>query len=251
MVNRSAAAGFAPVCVEGYELGYVDGTRAGHRARLAEVANVAFEDALPVRAFPSFRRQRNSPGLWWSATSGRHVAYESWLERDEAMLLDFDPSVVGFASQPFWLFWRDHGRARAHAPDWFARLDNDTGMVIDCRPAELLRPDDALAFKATAQACAEIDWVYRVVHAHDPVLVSNVRWLAAYRHPRHHNASMTAAVVGAFEEPQGLLAGAGAVGDPIGVLPVVYHLLWRGVLAIDLALPLNDATVVWVAESVP
>jgi hypothetical protein len=27
------------------------------------------------------------------------VGYESWLERDQLMLLDFDPAVVGIASQ--------------------------------------------------------------------------------------------------------------------------------------------------------
>jgi hypothetical protein len=102
--------GCVPVRAQGFELGYVDSARVAQRAQLADVVDIVFEDALPVRAFPSFRRQRNSPGLWWSATSGRHVAYESWLERDEAMLLDFDPSVIGFAMQPFWLFWRDYNR---------------------------------------------------------------------------------------------------------------------------------------------
>lgn len=28
---------------------------------------------------------------------------ESWLERDEAMAMDFAPTVVAFAAQPFWL----------------------------------------------------------------------------------------------------------------------------------------------------
>jgi hypothetical protein len=122
MVQGDMAAGVVPVRAQGFELGYVDSARVAQRARLADVVDIAFEDALPVRAFPSFRWQRNSPGLWWSATSGRHVAYESWLERDEAMLLDFDPSVIGFATQPFWLFWRDHNRQRAHAPDLFRPL---------------------------------------------------------------------------------------------------------------------------------
>ena len=31
-----------------------------------------------------------------------HVGFESWAERDVAMMLDFDPDVVGFSSQPFW-----------------------------------------------------------------------------------------------------------------------------------------------------
>jgi hypothetical protein len=125
------------------------------------------------------------------------------------MLLDFDPSVIGFATQPFWLFWRDHNRQRAHAPDLFARLDNGTGVVIDCRPAELLRPDDAAAFNATAHACADIGWAYRLVHAHNLVLVGNLRWLAAYRHPRHHDAATAAAVVGGLGSLVGAGGGAG------------------------------------------
>lgn len=34
------------------------------------------------------------------ATTGAHVGFESWLERDHLMLLDFDPGVVGIAAQP-------------------------------------------------------------------------------------------------------------------------------------------------------
>jgi hypothetical protein len=66
---------------------------------------VRFEDAAPVREFHSYKGQRHLPGLWWSSTAGRHVGYESWLERDHVMLLDFDAAVVGVSSQPFWLFW--------------------------------------------------------------------------------------------------------------------------------------------------
>jgi len=35
-----------------------------------------------------------------------HVGFESWLERDHVMLMDFDPGITGIASQPFWLHWR-------------------------------------------------------------------------------------------------------------------------------------------------
>ena len=45
-------------------------------------------------------------GRWWSATDGRHVGSESWLERD-LMLLDFDPTVIAIGSQPFWLRWSE------------------------------------------------------------------------------------------------------------------------------------------------
>ncbi|WP_315986719.1 hypothetical protein [Streptomyces sp. STR69] len=31
--------------------------------------------------------------------------------------MDFDPSVVGIGSQPFWFHWYDGERERRHAPD--------------------------------------------------------------------------------------------------------------------------------------
>ncbi|MEO6083511.1 MAG: hypothetical protein ABIQ18_10450 [Umezawaea sp.] len=43
--------------------------------------------------------------LLLAATTGTLVGYESWLERDRLVLLDFDPDDVGIASQPFWLFF--------------------------------------------------------------------------------------------------------------------------------------------------
>jgi hypothetical protein len=34
------------------------------------------------------------------------------------------------------------------------------------------------------QACAEVGWQYRLVGEIDPVRVTNLRWLAGYRHRR-------------------------------------------------------------------
>jgi hypothetical protein len=99
------------------------------------------ESCQPVRGFPSYKGQRNHVGHWWTATTGDLVGYESWLERDRLLLLDFDPDIVGIASQPFWLFWiAADGKPRSHAPDYFARLANGSGLVLDCRPANRIKP---------------------------------------------------------------------------------------------------------------
>jgi hypothetical protein len=156
-----------------------------------------------------------------------HVGYESWLERDHAMLLDFDPQVAGFAAQPFWLLWHAGGKVRAHAPDFFARLADGTGVVVDCRPANRIKPRDAEAFAASERACAQAGWRYRLEHGPDPSLLANVRWLAGYRHPRHHHGRIASRLLGVVEGRLALLAAAEAVGDPIAVLPAAYHLLWR------------------------
>jgi len=51
----------------------------------------------------------------WMPMSVRVVA-----ERDVAMMLDFDPAVVAFSSQPFWLTW-SRTQCAAARPDYFAR----------------------------------------------------------------------------------------------------------------------------------
>jgi TnsA-like endonuclease N terminal len=161
------------------------------------------------------------------------------------MLLDFDPRVVGVSSQPFWLTWTDkEGRARAHVPDFFVRRDDGSALVLDCRPAQNRKPTDLAVFELTRHACESLGWEYRLVGAPDAITTANVRWLAGYRHPRHHVAGLSDALRAAFATPTPLMAGADGVGDPIAVLPVLFHLLWLHELAVDLSLPLHEAAVV-------
>src|SRR5260370_16716294 len=107
------------------------------RGPLAELWSASFERAARVRPFLSVRGQASFPGLYYAATMDAHVGFESWLERDVAMMLDFDPEVVAFSSQPFWLFWAQGGERRRHVPDYFARLADGPGVGIDVPPDNL------------------------------------------------------------------------------------------------------------------
>ncbi len=189
----------------------------------------------PVRGFATFRGQRNRPGLWWFATTGEHVGHESWLARDRLMALDADPEVVGVAAQPMWLHWAtEPGRPVRHAPDFFARRADGTGVVIDVRADQRIGDRDAAVFAATAQVCAQVGWDYQRAGELGPVHAANLRWLSGYRHPRFAQPRLAARLAEVFAEPGPLLAGASAAGDPAAVLPVLFGMLWRGELAADL-----------------
>jgi hypothetical protein len=86
-----------------FEAVYVSGDGTECRVGLAALGGLRLEDGRPVRSFPSYQGQRNYPGWYWSATMGRRVGFESWVERDHLVALDFDPAVTAVASQPFWL----------------------------------------------------------------------------------------------------------------------------------------------------
>ena len=53
-----------------------------------------------------------------------------------------------------------------------------------------------------------------------------------------------------FAAPGPLLAGAQAAGDPIAVLPVLFHLLWRHDLAVDVSVPLGPSSVVTASDAI-
>lgn len=163
------------------------------------------------------------------------------------MLLDFDPAVTAVASQPFWLHWNDGDRNRRHAPDFFARLADGRGVVIDVRAEDRIERQDAEAFDVTARACRSVGWEFRRAGTVDPVLAANVRWLSRYRHSRCVGSPGVAdALRHVFAVPAPLLAGAAEIGDSLAVLPVLFHLMWQRELAADLRSgPLGPSSVAW------
>lgn len=80
----------------------------------------------------------------------------------------------------------------------------------------------------------------------DPIYRRNVTWLAGYRHPRHLGGQLlTAALQEVFAEPAPLWEGVRRIGDPLVVLPSLFHALWAGQLAADLGAAMHERTPVW------
>lgn len=216
-----------------FDLDFFDHGRRRHVA-LGAGWGVRFEDVPPVRGFRWNKGDRSFPGWYYAVTTGEHVGYESWLERDRLILLDFAPEAVGIASQPFWLHWRD-GSKRRHAPDYFVRLADGRARVVDVRAEDDVDERTAEAFAATERACAAVGWEFVHVGAPDPVFMANVRWLARYRHGRcGRETDVAERLLEVFRQPRRLRAGAEEAGSVLRVLPVLFHLLWTGALRTDL-----------------
>lgn len=165
-----AARAYGDAVLSEFELGFVE---AGERRRLAlgQGWNRSFETAWPVRKFSWARGSQGFAGLYFSATAGDHVGYESWLERDRLILLDREPDVVGIASQPFWLHWHGGRRRRRHAPDCFVRLADGRGRVVGVRAGDRIDQAAAEVFEAAERACAAAGWEFVRVGEPDPVLI--------------------------------------------------------------------------------
>ncbi|MCC9312321.1 TnsA-like heteromeric transposase endonuclease subunit [Kitasatospora sp. RB6PN24] len=228
----------------GFEAVFLDPFGREVQQRWADAAlAVAFEDLDPVSAFPVPPGRRWGPGLWWSGMAGRHVVAGSNAMRAQLMVLDRDPQVTGLAGRPVRLVWRDgRGMVRSWVPQLFARYADGTALLADC-PSHMEAGGERAqrAGAAVAAACEEVGWRYRRLEPLEPVLGANLRWLAGYRHPRNQGRpGLMAAVLQAFAAPRPMIEGVEAVGDPVEVMPVVLHALWRGDLTAPLDVPLHE-----------
>lgn len=114
-----------------------------------------------------------------------------------------------------------------------------------CVPMTGSRRGNAEVFRVMAAACRQAGWEFRRAGTIDPVVRANVRWLSRYRHQRCRREPAAAALLEVFAAGRPLLAGVRQAGDPVVVLPVAYHLLWRRELSCDLSVLLEGTSMTW------
>jgi hypothetical protein len=216
------------------------------RGCLAELPLDVLRRCVPVRSPGVYQRQRHMPGRWFSTTSERFLEYESLLERDWMLLLDFDRAVEWICEQPLRLRYRLDGRPVSHVPDLLVWRGGRAEVCDVKSGARLEDPVFVAQVEATGRACAEAGIGYRVLSEPDRQLLANVRWLAGFREPPAdldgERARMLVELASGGSAISELLAGA---IEPAFARPVLMHLLWVGEVMVDVVEPICDDSRVW------
>lgn len=221
--------------------------RAPATTPVCDLNNVDLGQSVPVRRFTWRTDQFHRPGLEYLMATDRHHGFESHEEERLLLVADFAASLVEALCQPFQLRFLSEGKAIRHTPDFL--LVTESGLfLIDVRPADRIKPEDALKFAAAAEAALAAGWRYCVVVGWRQHVWTNVDALSAERRPLPD-------VLGF----QGQLLEAAAQGPlPFGELvercriPAIarahaIHLLWHRRLGVDLSMPFGDASLVRLA----
>ncbi|MFE5097030.1 hypothetical protein ACFRCI_43725 [Streptomyces sp. NPDC056638] len=125
------------------------------------MAHVPVLSSRPVRGFTWRAKQRHRPGLEVMASTGRGHGFESLEEMRLLVALDF-VGASEVLSQPFRLDFQHGGGSSWHIPDYLAVIGG--GMwLLDVRPMELIKDEDALKFAAAREMAAACGWRYSVV----------------------------------------------------------------------------------------
>ncbi|MBE1515195.1 TnsA-like heteromeric transposase endonuclease subunit [Nesterenkonia halotolerans] len=205
-------------------------------------------EGLPVRVPPTFKGQRNYPGLFWASTNRRVMVYESLLELDRLWLADFDLNVGRIATQPFQIMGREGAAPRKHVPDILLVHRDKTVTLVDVKPsAHLERPEVEAQLAWTRSLCRTKGWNYEVFTGSDGAKLRNIKALAVGRRPERLPPGLVDAARATLDcsevtlrevltrRPEGCDVNSWRVA--------VLACLWAGYMTLDLEQPLGEETV--------
>lgn len=215
---------------------------------------------MPVRKIP--KNYLGVTGGFASRKNGCVLGFESLLERDHMILLEFDDAVEKFEEQPVRipLPAGKGGGGRTYVPDILVHYrPGRSGKVKKPRLAEVKTRKDleknaakyAPKFSAARRYAAERAWEFQVVTEEDIRIprLPNLKFLREY-HLIEPARADTARVLQALDAAGGWIELGDFLDPPLcqsdeerlAMLPVIWHLVAVGRFHVDLDRPFTDRT---------
>lgn len=195
--------------------------------------------------------------------------YESPLERDFYLLLEFDSRVLDYEPQPFQIKYRKpDGRPEEYYPDAFvqyrpvsAGAPPPRNLIVEVKPRQELRDNwanFAPAFRAAWGFALERGWGFKTMTEREirtPYL-ENLRFLVRYRSLKPHE-QIEAKLIEYLAERSGRNAFHfledtwSERNDRAKAIPYIWRLLAKRIIHADLNTPLNMRTPLWTSPPPP
>ena len=211
---------------------------------VADMGGFPLPGCEPVRHFTWSTCQGHRPGLQSMTATGRLHGFESHAEQRLLLALDF-LGVREAVSQPHRMRFESAAGPREHVPDFLAVTSEGT-WLLDVRPAGRIEAADRAKFAASAEAALACGWRYGVVTGWQPHVMTTLDTLSAQRRPLSDPIGVTEALLAAADRGPARFADlTGGAGYPAVARAFAIHLIWHRILAIDLAVPFGDSSLVW------
>jgi hypothetical protein len=184
------------------------------------------------------------------------VHCESWIERDFAYLLEYDPMVVSYEEQPCKISYIFDRKEHFYIPDFSVVWRNQQPSLVECKPASKLdEPENLRKWTAARLWCTQNHYTFIVVTDTTLLklgsLLPNVKLLAGHGHqpiaPQARECLLrTVQAENRALSVAELVERVKQQLEPNTVRTCVWHLLYTGELSTDLTKPLNVmTTLVW------
>jgi len=212
-------------------------------------------------------------GYTYSSVSGlyafrktKSIAYESTLERDLLVSLEYDSTVDDVVEQPFTIEYVNHnGRAASYTPDFLVHYLPEKGKknkriseLIEVKPSNILNgewSDLKKKFKVGVAFAKENGWVFKIyteTRIHTPEF-NNVKFLERYRGLQVNQDALESVVnneiLAKGASIESLVSDFDRInGAENNSLALVWHLVYIKILKCDLSNKLGLETKVWLGD---
>lgn len=189
------------------------------------------------------RSGRGVRGHFPSRKMGEMIPWESLLERDAILLLEFSPDIIRYTAQPARIPFSLDGEIKHCIPDFEAEFADGLITHIEVKPAKkLAKPEIDYRYKAIAKQYETSNIWYQILTEKElrpRARLSNLR-LLAYHMPRiEDEAELMDAQQRLSVLPARTIAGAAAV---LGDIKLVYRLMAANYLSCNLDEPITPET---------
>lgn len=218
---------------------------------------------MPVRKIP--KNHLTVTGGFASRKNGRMESFESPLEKEYMLLLEFDDEVESFEEQPVTIPLP--GVPRGYTPDILIRFrpDADTGEIRPPELTEIKHSDDlrrnaekyAPKFATAERFAADKGWEFRIVTEQEirTPRLANLKFLREYRNidPEEDACAHIIATIQTAEDGMSLAVLLDRISstdeERLYWLPIIWHLVLWQVLRVDLDAKLNNDSVLSLSEN--
>ena len=224
---------------------YKDRSGEWQKRRLADCGDLDPAELFPVRD-PGARRGRIAiAGYLYYRSAELHVPFESSLERDVLLCLDFDRSVGALQAQPFEI--RD-GDGEPICPDVFAQTV-DGPVVIEAKERKRLSSEAVRArLDRTAAACDVAGWRFEVRTRPERDFLRNL-WFCRGAVPSPEiRAELAGPILRRAREGASVEEALPPRAHKSLSRTVLLSLIWDGELRCDLSKPLSNQTKITTTE---
>lgn len=206
---------------------------------------------MPVRKIP--KSYRSVTGKFASLKNGRSISFESTLERDLFLSLEFDSQVSIYEEQPLVITGEVDGQRTKYTPDCLTTHTDGTQVIIEVKyQADLEKADDDLSRRLRlAETYAEQHKVeFRVVTELDlrGTKLDNQKFIYRFSSPPKDLVKMTSSVKSALKQPMPLNELLSTLSTDrlkqAAFSPAIWHLVFTGELGIDVNAPITGNTLI-------
>ncbi|WP_067178182.1 heteromeric transposase endonuclease subunit TnsA [Sulfurospirillum sp. UCH001] len=214
---------------------------------------------MPARKIP--KNYRSSTGIFQSYKNNLSIAYESLLERDFYLLLEFNQEVVAYEEQPFTIRYLRNNATYKYTPDclvYFHASNKKLPCVFEIKYSSELKEKKAFfeeKFNQVEQYLLENDMDFKMFTELDvdPTYLANAKLLYSYANLQNQRLLSSILEISSKYGELSLNALLNHISTDRYIqaenLPYIWHLVFQNKLKIDMFSPINNQTMVGLSNA--